>query len=273
MLSALAFARIGDGGDARPPAATPVATRAAIADAVARTRSTSRPAPRAPLRRPRAMPAFAAAAVLLGVGALSPMPARGSRAAATSLTSTAASSKDTTARVRLPGHALDPERDEVAAALRAASELRDPELATLARALATTVTDLSNRGLDPAEAFDRLEQESSCIAPTKRPADLAQLSLARWTRPAASCKKAPPPFATAARALSAEDGAATERALNDLAARAADSTAGDRNRIAASLDRAGDRVGAIDDGRAASSQPPSPPGRRAPPRALPAPPP
>jgi len=253
VLSALTFARIGDGGDARHNAATPF-MRAAIADAVAHAQHVA-PGAAAPLRRPRAMPAFAVAAILLGVGALSPMPARGSRAPSTSLTSTTAASKDTAARVRLPGRALDPERDEVAAALRAANQLRDPELATLARALATTVTDLSNRGLDPAEAFDRLSE--LLHRADEATADLAQLP--RALDQAGSELQGSAATRDSGRALSAEDGAATERALNDLAARAADATAGDRNRIAASLDRAGERVGAIDDGRAASSQPSSPP--------------
>lgn len=255
VLSALAFTRIGDGrtGGSGSPAPTPF-MRAAIADAVTHAEHVA-PGAAAPLRRPRATPAFAAAAILLGVGALAPMPARGSRAPSKSLTATAASSKDAATRVRLPGRALDPERDEVAAALRAASELRDPELATLARALATTVTDLSNRGLDPAEAFDRLSE--LLRRADEATADLAQLP--RALDQAGNELQSAAATRDSGHALSTEDGAATERALNDLAARAADATAGDRNKIAISLDRAGDRVGAIDDGRAASAQPPSPP--------------
>jgi hypothetical protein len=117
------------------------------------------------------------------------------------------------------------------------------------------VTDLSNRGLDPAEAFDRLSE--LLRRADEATADLAQLP--RALDQAGSELQSSAATRDSGRALSAEDGAATERALNDLAARAADASAGDRNRIATSLDRAGDRVGAIDDGRTASSQPPSPP--------------
>jgi hypothetical protein len=238
VLSALAFTRLGDTG------ATPF-IRAAIADAVAHAEHVA-PRAAAPLRRPRATPAFAAAAILLGVGAFSPMPARGSRAPQAPLAGAAASSKDAAdARVRLPGRALDPERDAVAAALRAAKELRDTELTGVAQALAKTVDDLSNRGLDPGEALDRLSElqrraENDAADLAGLPSALEQAGKALQTTSATRETGA---------ALAAQDGAATERALDNLADRAAAAAADERNRIASTLDRASDRVRTLDDAR------------------------
>ncbi len=69
---------------------------------------------RDPARRRRA---------LAGARARKPRPAESDRGRRRVIKEAAAT------RVRLPGRALDPERDEVAAALRAAKELRDTELA------------------------------------------------------------------------------------------------------------------------------------------------
>jgi len=238
VLSALAFTRLGD------TSATPF-VRAAIADAVTHARDVA-PGAAAPLRRPRATSAFAAAAILFGIGALSPVPARGSRAPLNPIASASSSSREAAAaRVRLPGRALDPERDEVAAALRAAKELRDTELTGVAQALAATVDDLANRGLDPGEALDRLSDlqrraEDDAADLAGLPSALEQAGKALQTTSATRETGA---------ALAAQDGAATERALDALANRAAAAADEERKRIASTLDRASDRVRTLDDAR------------------------
>jgi hypothetical protein len=241
VLSALAFTRVAGAGDT---AATPF-MRAAIADAIARSQHVA-PRAAAPLRRPRATPAFAAAAILLGIGAFSPMPARGSRAPLNPLTSATASSKEAAAaRLRLPGRALDPERDEVAAALRAGKELRDAQLTAIAQALAATVDDLSNRGLEAGEALDRL---SDLLHRAEADADdLAGLPSA--LEQAGKALQGNSATRETGAALAAQDGAATEHALDALADRAAAAADEERNRIATALDRASDRVRTLDDAR------------------------
>jgi hypothetical protein len=238
VLSALAFTRLPD------TAATPF-MRAALADAIAHAQHVA-PGAAAPLRRPRATPAFAAAAILLGVGAFSPMPARGSRAPLNPLASATASSKEAaTRRLRLPGRALDPERDEVAAALRAAKELRDAQFTGIAQALAATVDDLSNRGLEPGEALDRL---SDLLHRAEADADdLAGLPSA--LEQAGKALQGTSATRETGAALAAQDGAATQHALDALADRAAAAADEERNRIANTLDRASDRVRMLDDAR------------------------
>jgi len=239
VLSALAFI---SGLASR--AATPF-MRAAIADAVAHAEQVA-PRAAAPLRRPRATPAFGLAAILLGVGAFSPVPARGSRPPLNPPANAAASSREAAAtRLRLPGRALDPERDEVAAALRAAKELRDAELTGIAQALAATVEDLSTRGLEPGEALDRLSDllhraEADADDLAGLPSALEQAGKALQNTAATRETGA---------ALAAQDGPATENALNALADRAAAAADEERNRIASTLDRASDRVRTIDDAR------------------------
>ena len=237
VLSALAFTRMNETG-------ATAFMRAAMADAAARASDVA-PRAAAPFRRPRATPAFAAAAVLLGVGALSPLPARGSRAPTTAALAGTTPARADTARVHLPGPALDAERDEVAAALRAARELRDTELAGVAQALAATVADLTNRGLAPADALDRLTD--LLRRADEDAADLAGLPHA--LDQAGKALQATAATRESGTALAAEDGEATQRALSDLADRAAAATDGERNRIAASLDRASDGVRTIDDAR------------------------
>jgi hypothetical protein len=208
---------------------------AAIADAVGRG-SAYAPGVIAPFRRPRALPALAAAALLLGAAALVPLPARGSRAPLSA--SPPAGNDPPAARVHLRGDALDPEREQIAAALRAAAALGDPELAALARGLAATVNDLAGQGLERGAALDRLaelqrrsEEASADLASLRQ--GIAQASQALQTAPATR---------EAGRALAAGDAAGTEKAINELAAQAAAASDAERNRIAGTLDQAGDRV-------------------------------
>jgi hypothetical protein len=232
---------------------------AAIADAVARGGAVA-PAEAVPLRHPRATPAFAAAATLVAVVALAPFPARGSRrqapptgAGATAPAATA------TARVRLSGRALDPERDQAAAALLAARALGDGELGALARELAATVKDLAAQGLDQSDLLDRL-------ADLQRRADDAAAEvtgLRQGLERAGRALRGAPATRESGRALEAQDGPATETSLNDLAAEAAAASAGDRNRIAGTFDKAGERAragagGPTDESQARSSSVPSP---------------
>ena len=241
VLSALAFWRAGAGagvgigvgaGVAAPP--NPFVT-AAIADAVARGQACT-PGAVAPFRRPRALPGLASATLLVVLAALIPLPARGSRPPPPGLP--AAGTRPVAARVRLLGGALDPERERIAAAQRAAGALGDPELAALARELAATVAELAGPGLDRGAVLDRL-------AELQRRSDEAAAELAslrEGMERAGQALQATAATRESGRALEAGDGARLEKALDDLAGQAGEASASDRNRIAGALDKAGERA-------------------------------
>ena len=268
LLSALAFWRFNqDGNPGRVPKPSGAAPRltpfmiAAIADAVDRGHGIAARAA-VPLRRPRATPIFAAAATLLAVVALAPFPARGSRRPAPPIGAGATPpAATTTARVRLGGRALDPERAQAAAALLAARALGDAELGALAHELAATVKDLAAQGLDQSDLLDRLTD-------LQRRADDAAAEVAglrQGLEQAGRALQGTPATRESGRALEAQDGPGTEKTLNDLAADAAAASAGERNRIAGTLDKAGEHARAAtgaptNESGARSSSIPSPSG-------------
>jgi hypothetical protein len=251
-LSALAFHRL-PGGAAQ---LTPFMT-AAIADAVARGAACA-PGAVAPLRRPRAVPALAMAMLLVGGAVLLPVPARGSRAPAGAATAPVA--RAVAARLRMNGGALDAEREQIAAALRSAGALGDPELAALARELAAVVNDLAGQGLERGAALDRLaelQRRSQQAA-----ADLA--ALRQGMDEAGRALQAAAATRESGRAVEAGDGERTAKAFDDLAALAAAAGAGQREQIARAIDSAGDRAQAAGGEPAPDGRPTSMSGSPAP---------
>jgi hypothetical protein len=206
---------------------------AAVADAIRRSALVA-PAALAPFRRPAGAFALEAGVLLVALAGLIPLPARGSRTPPRPVTSPSPPSPDA-ARVRLDPSALEPERDEAAQAQRAAAALEDQRLAELARELGATVDEL---GLGRGEALDRLAdlQRRSEAAAVEAERLQRSLESAGKTLQAATATRA------AGKALRAQDPAATEKTMSELAAQAAGASARARNAIAGALDRAGEQA-------------------------------
>jgi hypothetical protein len=201
-LSALSFT---EGHD------TPLA-RAALADAVTRARALA-PAFVAPTRRPRALPTLGGATLALLIAGAWPARAPGARRdAGRPLAMTVAEP-----RLRVAGEALEAERAELAAAATAAEVAGDVSLMALAREARATLDALGEGALGRGEALDRLKALAARAKEAADETDAARAALR------AVGKALEPTTATRAlgRALGADDPEATERALDDLAARAA----------------------------------------------------
>jgi hypothetical protein len=159
----------------------------------------------------------------------------------------------------MAANALDPERDEAASALRTAGALDDQELAKLARELAAAVKDLSAGELARGEALDRLADLQ------RRSDDAADevAGLRQGLEQAGRTLQGTAATHDSGRALETQDVAATEKSMNDLAAKAGgpgERGELERSRIAAAMDKAGDRVRAAQESAAAhDARPPGNP--------------
>ncbi len=208
---------------------------AAIRDAVARARRVA-PDDAAPIRRPRGLLALGAGVLALGIAWLAPMPQR--RAVAIG---PVASSAPTEPRVRLTPRSLDPEREEALAAQQASAELADAELAKLAAELARTIKELSGPGIARGDALDRLADLERRAEETAAEAARLKEALAR----AGKALEESSATREAGLAVGAQDGAATEKALSELADKAANASSAERQDVAGALDKAGEGVKAV----------------------------
>jgi hypothetical protein len=222
VLSALSFA---SGGG-------PLA-RAAVADAVSRARAYA-PAFVAPARRPRGLAALLGAAAALAVVGAWPARAPGARRG----DDRPAAAEALEPRLRVDARSLDAERAEIIAAATAADEAGDVRLRALAREARATLDALTDGALGRGEALDRL---TALAARAREAADEAAAEQAALR---AAGKALEPTASTRAlgRALGADDPRGAERALSDLAARAA-ATETARAEIARALGAAAAGVG------------------------------
>jgi hypothetical protein len=241
-LSALSFTGGDPHADAPPDGDAPLA-RAALADAVARARAFA-PTFVAPARRPRGLPALAGAALALLVVGAWPARAPGARRDGGRVAAETAEP-----RLRVAARALDAERGEVVAAAAAAEATGDVSLRALAREARATLDALSDGALGRGEALDRL---TALAARAKEAADEAAAEGAALR---AAGQALDPTTATRplGRALGADDPAATQRALDGLAERAAASETA-RAEIASALGAAAAGVDKGDGGEGSARE-------------------
>lgn len=205
---------------------------AAMGDAV-RAAGRVRLAKAAPVRRPRGIVAVAALAASTLLLALVPRQARVAQAMRPGEVSGAT-------RTRLDEAMLEPDREAAALAAKKAAALHDGTLEQLANEYRKMLTALAAEGLEPGEALDRL---AALERRARAAADEAQ-ALARGMRAAGETMSADPQTRAAGEAMEKLDGAAAREAMEHLAARAGEMTKGERERMAKSLERAGQSAAA-----------------------------
>lgn len=235
VLSALAFGS----------ATESTFTRAVIADAVRRGRQVT-PARVAPLRRPRGLFALAAAALSLLAAGVFPVPSR-----AGSVVATAGIGKRPEPPLRLDPATLAAEREEARLAEKAAALSKDDELRELARALGAAVRALGEGQMPRGEALDHLAELQ------KRADELAGESeeLKQGLERSAATMKEAPVTKALGEALSEKEPGATEKALAQLAERAAQAPGAERRSLSDTLAQAA--------GEAMGNAAAGPPGRGA----------
>jgi hypothetical protein len=223
-LSALAFID-------QPP--TPFSF-AAISDVVERAGGLS-PAAVAPLRRPRGTLVLLAGAAALVVAVFAPLSGHRGHALAT-----ATAARATPKPALLESRDIDAETEEARAAAAAAQALDDPTLAALAKELGDALRTLTSAGLDRGSALERL----AALQRQSEQAARDAAALADQLRVAGEALQATAATRPLAEALNAGDGAATEQAAADLAARAASAGATQRETLAQAFERAAKQAAA-----------------------------